>query len=266
MTIDPMGGGTFGRLYSLETIDGAALVAKTAAGDSTLETEGWMLGFLRSRSDLPVPDILHCDGDLLLMTRLPDDGNLNETAQEHAAELIASLHSVSDKTFGLGRNTVIGPLPQDNAPTEGWVDFFRDQRLVPMARQANDAGALPDGCLARMEGFCARLGKLIEEPAHPSLLHGDLWTGNVLSNDGRISGFIDPAIYFGHAEMDLAFSTLFQTFGDPFFDRYSEIQPIAPGFFETRRDIYNLWPLLVHARLFGGHYGASVDSILKHFI
>ena len=113
--------------------------------------------------------------------------------------------------------------------------------------------------------MAAKLDVLLEEPAHPSLLHGDVWTTNVLAEENRITGFIDPAVYFGHPEIELAFISLFSTFGPAFFNRYNELRPISPDFFETRKDIYNLYPLLVHVRLFGGGYVADVESILAQF-
>jgi len=103
------------------------------------------------------------------------------------------------------------------------------------------------------------------EPVRPSLIHGDMWGGNVLAANGMITGFIDPALYFADPEIELAFTTLFSTFGDTFFSRYNEHRPLAPGFFEERRDLYNLYPLLVHVRLFGGSYVDSVDGILRKF-
>jgi len=109
------------------------------------------------------------------------------------------------------------------------------------------------------------LGRGIPEPARPSLIHGDIWAGNVLSVNDHISGFIYPAIYYADPEIGLAFTTLFSTFGDAFFSRYHELRPIRPGFFEERCDIYNLYPLLVHVRLFGGSYVASVDRMLSKF-
>ena len=121
---------------------------------------------------------------------------------------------------------------------------------------------MPPVLLKRVESFAANLGEFIEEPEHPSLLHGDIWTTNVLAANGHISAFLDPAVYYGHPEIELAFITLFSTFGTPFFDAYHALRPIRPGFFETRRDIYNLYPLLVHARLFGASYLSSVESTL----
>ena len=120
-------------------------------------------------------------------------------------------------------------------------------------------GRLAPASFGRLEKLCARLGDWIEEPAQPSLIHGDLWDGNILVADGRIAAVLDPAIYYADREIELAFTTLFGTFGEAFFARYGELRPIAPGFFEARRELYNLYPLLVHATLFGGGYGQSVD-------
>jgi len=132
------------------------------------------------------------------------------------------------------------------------------------------AGRLPGPLLKRVEKFAGELGKWLESsaagsPRRAALVHGDMWGGNVLCKDGRIAGFVDPAIYYADPEIELAFATLFSTFGKPFFDRYEEIRPLAPGFFEERRDIYNLYPLLVHVRLFGGSYVNSVDGVLQRF-
>jgi fructosamine-3-kinase len=131
-----------------------------------------------------------------------------------------------------------------------------------MAREALDAGRLPARTMNRIEALAARLERWIDEPAAPSLIHGDLWTGNVLCRAGRIAGFVDPAIHYADAEIELAFSTLFGTFGEPFFASYQRRRPLRPGFFEARRDLYNLYPLLVHVRLFGGPYLGSVERTL----
>ncbi len=260
--IAPLSGGCVGEVYRIEMADGTRLVAKTGNTGSGLAIEGSMLRQLAEMSDLPVPGVIHADDTLLLMDYIETSGNLNDSAQAHAAELLAALHGVEGPDFGFERDTLIGGLHQPNPGTARWLDFFRDQRILYMGRQALDAGRLPGRLMTRLETLAGRLERWISEPAHPSLLHGDIWTGNVLCRDGRIAGFIDPAIYFGDPEIELAFSTLFGTFGRPFFERYAMLRELKPGFFEERRDLYNLYPLLVHVRLFGGSYVGSVDRTL----
>ena len=261
----PLSGGCVGEVRELELADGRRLVAKTAGPGGTLDIEGYMLGYLADTGVIPVPAVAHAAPNLLLMDYVETAGALDASAQQHAADLLAALHDITADAYGHERDTLIGPLAQPNPWTGSWIEFFRDLRLGYMGRLALDAGRLPADTFARLEKFCAALDAFIEEPAQPSLVHGDMWGGNVLVRDGRVAAFIDPAIYHADAEIELAFATLFATFGDPFFRRYNEHRPIAPGFFETRRDIYNLYPLLVHTKLFGGHNAAQVDGILRRF-
>ena len=261
----PLGGGCVGEVYRVDMPDGARMVAKLGRPGSGLANEGWMLGILRARSELPVPRVLHADDELLMMDYIPAGGAIGPEAQGHAAELLAALHGITAPAYGLDRDTRIGGLIQPNPESAEWLPFFRDHRLLDMGRRAVDAGQMPPRLLTRLESFCGRLGAYLEEPAAPSLIHGDMWAGNVLVADGRIAGFVDPAIYYADAEIELAFSTLFGTFGRAFFERYEEIRPLRPGFHDVRRDIYNLYPLLVHVRLFGGSYVGSVQSTLRRF-
>lgn len=266
----PLLGGMIGQVYGLTLADGRRVVAKTAdSADAKLAMEGFMLRYLANHSSLPVPQVLYSDDALLLMTFIEGDSRFGRAEQTHAAELVAALHAVRADQFGFAHDgvtdTIIATLNQPNPPTGSWLDFFRDQRLLYMAGVARDHRTLPAHVYARIERFAGRLGEFLLEPEHPSLLHGDLWTTNILAHQGRITGFLDPAIYYGHPEIELAFSTLFGTFGTPFFERYGELRPIPPGFFEARRDIYNLYPLLVHVRLFGGSYVHSVEQTLQKF-
>ncbi|MBI1280351.1 MAG: phosphotransferase [Anaerolineaceae bacterium] len=262
----PLSGGCIGEVYRVELEDGRSIVAKVADGTgATLATEGYMLRYLREHSQLPVPEVYHSADTLLLMEYIEGESELDFETQEHAAELLADLHHVRGQVFGLERDTVIGGLHQPNKPYEKWIAFFGEQRLLYMAHEAARAGRLPIAVLGRLERFAEQLEKWLIEPEYPSLIHGDMWTTNILAMDGHITGFIDPAIYYAHPEIELAFSTLFGTFGQPFFQRYHQLRPIAPGFFEERRDIYNLYPLLVHVRLFGGGYVGAVEQILRKF-
>ncbi len=264
--IAPLSGGCVGQVYRVKLASGETLVAKAdESPNPVLDVEGFMLGYLAKHSDLPVPAIRHSSPHLLLMTFLPGNSHFNPQTQAHAAELLVALHAIDAPAFGLEQGTLIGGLHQPNPWTESWLDFFREQRLLYMAQEGVRHGRLPANYIMRLEKFGARLDEWLLEPERPSLIHGDVWTTNVLAAGGRITGFVDPAIYYAHPEIELAFTTLFGTFGDPFFRRYDELRPIPPGFFEERRDIYNLYPLLVHVRLFGGSYVGSVDRTLRRF-
>lgn len=250
-------------LWLIELADGGKVVAKRGTG---LTLEGAMLRHLAANSRLPVPELFHADDSLLVMSWIEGGGGLTSSAQEHAAELIAGLHDIGASRYGFAFDTLIGPLHQPNPESEDWIAFFRDHRLMHMARLALEEKRIDRGLMGSIERLAELLPDLIGEPALPSLIHGDLWGGNVLAHRGRIAGFIDPAVYHADPEIELAFSTLFGTFGEPFFRRYGELRPIRPGFFEVRRDIYNLYPLLVHVRLFGGSYRGQVAGIVGRFV
>jgi fructosamine-3-kinase len=164
--------------------------------------------------------------------------------------------------FGYERDTLIGPLPQPNPKSDRWVPFFRDHRLLAMARAAEAEGKLPARLLVRLERLAERLSDYLTEPSHPSLLHGDLWTGNVLVRGKRIAGFVDPAIYCGHPEIELAFTTMFGTFGAPFFEAYAVLLPLDREFRAVRCALYKLYPTLVHVRLFGSAYLPPIEQTL----
>lgn len=263
--LSALSGGCVGDVYLAAMPKGPDLVAKVGDAGSGLEREGRMLVYLAEHSDLPVPEVLHTDDHLLLMKKIDADGHLNPPTQAHAAQLVAALHIITtERGFGLDFDTVIGGLHQPNPWTQSWRTFFAEQRLMYMGREAERAGRLPTRLLSRLEAFAGQIERWINEPDQPSLIHGDMWTGNVLTDGRRITGFIDPAISYADREIELAFTTMFGTFDDAFFGPYHELYPIKPGFFEERRDIYNLYPLLVHVRLFGGSYVGSVDRTLSH--
>lgn len=262
----PMRGGDIGDVYRIRLNDGRNVVAKVdLRGKAQLAIEAYMLRYLGQNSSLPVPAVLYCNDQLLLLSLLPGTSVFSVSSQQHAAELLAELHSITAPSYGFAQDTIIAALDQPNPWTDSWLAFYRDQRLLYMGLEAVRAGRLPEAIYKRLARFSQDLDRWLVEPEKPSLIHGDCWGGNVLADGGRITGFLDPAIYFADAEIELAFTTLFGTFGDPFFRRYQEIRPLLPGFFEERRDIYNLYPLLVHVRLFGGGYVSSVDRTLKGF-
>lgn len=265
-SISPLSGGSVGEVYRATLGADRDVVIKVDRGsEPRLNLEGDMLRYLREHSELPVPEVLHSAGDLLIMEMLPGSSLFSANAEENAADLLTELHTIRSAQHGFEYDTLIGSLHQPNPKTDKWIDFFRDHRLLHMAQNACKEGRMGLDTLNRIEKFASRLEEWLTEPEHPALLHGDVWTTNVLSEGDHITGFIDPAVYYGHPEIELAFITLFNTFGNAFFDRYAERNGIDSDFFETRRDIYNLYPLLVHVRLFGGSYIRSVESTLTRF-
>jgi fructosamine-3-kinase len=261
--VEPLGTGTGGRveLHRVLMADGRRLVAKSAPGG--LAVEGWMLGELARRSDLPVPQVLYTDEQLLLMEQLESGGPVTRAVEMAAADHLAALHGLEAEGYGLSRDTVIGSLPQPNPLSDDWPAFFRNHRLWSFARAAEQDGRLGAGEMAAIDWVATRIDGFGLAPAVPSLIHGDVWAGNVLvGTDGRLSGFIDPAIYHADPEVELAFIRLFGTFGEAFFDRYAEHRPFAPGF-DRRCDLYNLYPLLVHVRLFGAAYVSRLSAVLR---
>jgi fructosamine-3-kinase len=266
LSVGPLSGGCVGEVYRADLPDGEKVVVKRDQRPSpTLDLEAYMLRYLAEKSELPVPAVLYDDPRLLIIAFLPGGGAVNNAAEQHAADLLADLHQITAPAYGLERDTLIGSLSQPNPQTGSWLEFFRESRLLYMADEARRAGQLPAAFTPRIERLAARLGDWLPDNGRPALIHGDIWGGNVLAQDGRITGLIDPAIYYADPEIELAFITLFNTFGDAFFRRYGEIRPLDPAFMRERRHLYNLYPLLVHVRLFGGGYVAGVDRTLRQF-
>lgn len=257
-SIERLSGGMIGSVFKVELTNGQQVVAKQS--DNSLETEAMMLRYLAKHSSLPVPVILYANADLLVLEFIEGSSHFTPASERHAAELLASLHGVLAPTFGFEQDTLIGSLTQPNGTKERWVDFFRENRLRYMLKVTD--GRLPEVLVARVERLCESLEKVLLESPAPALIHGDVWAANVLAKDDKVTAFLDPALYYGHPEVELAYIALFGTFGEAFFEHYHELRPIAPGFLETRRHVYALYPLLVHIHYFGGSYVAAVGETL----
>jgi fructosamine-3-kinase len=264
--IATLGGGCIGDVYKVQLADGRQVVVKyDDRQPPQLQIEGEMLRYLATHSDLPVPNVYFSSPALLVMEFVSGESHFTPAAQEHAAELLAGLHAVTAPQYGFAQETLLGNLPLPNPWSGSWIAFFRDQRLRYVAQEAAKIGRLPQNFLARIDQLGAKLAEWLVEPERPALIHGDIWATNVLTTRETITAFIDPAIYYAAAEMELAYTTLFGTFQEPFFRRYGEIRPLDSEFFTTRRHLYNLVPLLVHVWHFGGSYVQSVDEMLRRF-
>ncbi|ELY95322.1 Fructosamine/Ketosamine-3-kinase [Natrialba chahannaoensis JCM 10990] len=253
-------GGQIGSVYRVDCADGSCLVAKT--GDSSLSTEAFMLRTLARESELPVPDVRYADDDLLVLEYVPGSTDHDSAVARDAAAHLAALHDTSADAFGLERETLTGPVRQPNPWTDSWITFYRDHRLEYVASLALQGGTLPAALADRLDAVADDLESLLVEPDAPALIHGDVWTTNVLSRDGDVVAFLDPATYYAHPEIELAYVDWTETFGDAFFDRYRDYRAIESGFFDRRRYVYRLYPLLVHTHLFGERYVGQLEATL----
>ncbi|MEO0478311.1 MAG: fructosamine kinase family protein [Planctomycetota bacterium] len=274
LSASPLSGGCIGEVYRVRLEHGDDLVAKWDARErsglgsetSGLVIEGRMLRDLAQRTSLPVPEVLASEPGFLLLEKMPGATGCPSKAQDHAAELVAALHDTTGRGFGFDYDTLIGGLHLPNPAADRFVPFFIEHRILHFAEDAHRVGQLPRHLLERLRAFAPRLESLLPEPDRPRLLHGDLWSGNLLHQGSQITAFLDPALYFGHPEVDLAFGTMFSTLGETFFRRYAELRGEPDeGFFRERRDLWNLFPLLVHVRLFGGSYVGDVERVIGRF-
>ncbi|WP_232830908.1 fructosamine kinase family protein [Tropicimonas sp. IMCC34011] len=240
-------GGDVAEVLRLELADGRTAVVKA---DRRAEAEARMLEAIK-RAGAPAPDILARADGLLIMSDLGGSEGV-AAASADLGDAILRLHAATGEVYGWETDHGFGPVAIPNGETEDWPTFWAERRLLPFC------DTLPDDLAHAVEAAASRLGEILPKRPRPALLHGDLWSGNVMTRGGRVTGLIDPACYHGHAEVDLAMLCLFGNPGDAFWEVYG---PDAGH--ETRRPAYQLWPALVHLTLFGSGYRELVERCLS---
>ena len=251
-------GGEIGAVYRADFASRASLVAKTS--DAPLTVEATMLRHLADHG-LPVPDVYHVEDDLLLLEYIDGDSTITPAVERDMADHLAALHDTAAPAYGFDCDTLTGSLPQPNPWTESWIEFYGEHRLRHAAEVARETGELPGSMVERVDELVADLDSLLVEPEAPSLIHGDVWTTNVLESNGELRAFLDPAAYYAHAEIELAYMDWTNCVGNPFFERYDDLRGIDAGF-ESRRDVYVVYPLLSHVFHFGERYLSELDRTL----
>jgi fructosamine-3-kinase len=172
--------------------------------------------------------------------------------------------SLVNDRFGFESDNYIGSTEQPNTWTNTWCEFFGVQRIGFQARLARDRGRIGSQLSKSIDALVGRIQLLLPEPRHPALLHGDLWGGNYLCDSTGNPVLIDPAVYYGHPEADLAMTELFGGFDAAFYRAYRDESPVDSGY-SARRDLYNLYHMLNHLNIFGGSYLGSVQSIVASY-
>ncbi|GAA4669375.1 fructosamine kinase family protein [Nocardioides nanhaiensis] len=270
----PVAGGDVSTATKLRLSTGQTAIVKTLnhAPSGFFEREAAGLRWLGEvPGGVPVPEVLGVDEECLVLAWVEPGRSSGDAAAEFGRTL-AVTHAAGSETgtFGAEQEGFIGRLPLPNRPAPTWAEFYAVRRLLPYLKLASDRGAVEPEDAAAVEAVVPRLTALLpEEP--PARLHGDLWNGNVVwGQDPAAPGqgrahVIDPAAHAGHREVDLAMLALF---GLPHLARvlegYQEVAPLAEGW-EDRIGLHQLFPLLVHACLFGGRYGARAAEVARRY-
>ncbi|RMH56945.1 MAG: fructosamine kinase [Candidatus Hydrogenedentota bacterium] len=263
VSISPLGGGDICRVYRLNfERRGSAVVKISDTGGLDAEADG--LKELRRPGVIDVPEVWASEKDILVMEEIPRASERAGFFEEFGRRL-AALHEVKSERFGYRRDNRIGHLPQRNTSESSAAEFFRKHRLGFLVEYGRKRRRVSGELFAAVQKVCDRLEDWfapIQEP--PALLHGDLWSGNFLSGP-RGPVLIDPAVYYGPREADLAMTRLFGGFPRRFYDAYEEAAPLPEGWSE-RVDLFNLYHLLTHTIMFGGGYERQALAAAKRYI
>jgi fructosamine-3-kinase len=242
------------------------LKSNTDEDSSIFDLEERGLNLLRINTSLYVPAVLASgtfQAENFLLMEWINTGTRQRDFFEKLGRGIAELHCATRAKFGLDDDNFISVLPQSNKDSTSWTDFYINQRLAPQLKLAFDKGMVGRDFLIHFDTLATVFADFFPRE-QPALLHGDLWSGNFMSNPSGSPVLIDPAVYYGHREMDLAFSHLFGGFDANFYRAYEEAFPLQAGFRE-RMPLYQLYPLLVHLNLFGKSYLSSINQILHRY-
>lgn len=263
---ESVSGGDVNKAYCLQATDSKYFLKVNDADKypGLLLQEQNGLQALQSEAGLSVPEVIkygQVENDQYLLMEWIEQGQPREDCWSTFGAAVAVMHKKSQSYFGWKENNFIGTILQQNEPAGDWNSFYAQRRLLPLVQKLFDTGMLTSEDLRLAEAFCKNLSHLLpEEP--PALLHGDLWNGNfMLAATGEVVIF-DPAVYYGHREMDVAMTRLFGGFDAQFYTAYNGIYPLEKGW-QQRLYISQLYPLLVHATLFGGHYISQVKETLR---
>ncbi len=265
----PVRGGDVAIAYAVDLDDGRRVFAKTHPGAPAefFTTEAAGLTWLRDSGAIAVPAVLAASDDPpnYLVLEWIDEGRANGATESDLGAALARLHDAGAPSFGREDRRTTGSRGLPNAPCRTWAEFYATNRLLPLARLARAARALPEPASDALERLAGDLDRFDPGGEPPARLHGDLWAGNRLVDARGRSWLVDPAAHGGHREFDLAMMRLFGGFGPDCFAAYQEIHPLAPGW-EERVPLHQIAPLVVHAIKFGGSYVDAAGRAIHQYV
>lgn len=259
-----VGGGCIHETFLIQTDSGGRYFLKQnyQTASDIFEKEANGLNSLKVPGGPVVPEVFLVGAEYLLLEDLQPKPPSQEFWQLLGRQL-AQVHNQVNELFGYQENNYIGSKPQLNTWMQNGHDFFRERRIKPQLRMAQKQSLLQTQDIRKLEGLMDKLPELIPEQA-ASLIHGDLWSGNLMTDKRGMPAIIDPAVYYGWAEADLAMTDLFGSYPAEFYSAYNEIRPLAPGY-RSRYKIYNLYHLLNHLNLFGREYLSQIRMVLAQY-
>lgn len=265
----PVSGGDINAVYSVFNARNEQSIIKInafSAFPQMLEKEANGLNELRKNKHLQIPNV-HSHGKVeglqyLILSHIEED-IVDSTFWEKFGEGLAAQHQISSPTFGLKEDNYIGSLPQSNQLQRSWHEFIVNERFIPQIKLALDQKKINTAEAKKIERIYSEVDNIWprEEPA---LLHGDLWSGNYIKGTSNQPFLIDPAVYYGHREMDLGMMHLFGGFENLLYETYNNFYPLEIGW-KDRIKFNQLYPLLVHLNLFGRAYLNQINGIVNRF-
>lgn len=266
-----VGGGCINDAQTITTSDNRQYFLKmnlNSANDMFFKEANGLLE-LKKASAIRVPEVILVDTDFILLEQI-NTGRKSKTFDEDFGRSFANLHQFISEHFGFYEDNYIGSTPQKNIPDNdeknNWIKFYFNKRLLFQYKLLEKNGYADSAIKRRISLLENKIENILEGSENiPSLLHGDLWSGNYLVDENGNACLIDPAVYYGNREADLAMTKLFGGFSSAFYKSYQEVFPLPDGY-EYRENIYKLYHIMNHLNLFGGGYYHQTISLMDYYL
>ncbi len=268
ISISPVSGGDINDAFKVVTENNTffAKVNSNPVAKDMFEKEALGLKLMKDKAQINVPEVVSTgtiENKSFLLLNWIEQGKSTPQTNENIARQLSKLHKTSNDFFGLYHDNYIGTLFQNNAKNKNWLEFYFSNRIEYQLRLAIDSNLMQKKYINKTERMFSKIEADYPDVV-PSLLHGDLWSGNYMIDDMGKAVFIDPAVYYGYREMDIAMMKLFGGFSSEVFTIYDQLFPLDHEW-QSRIRFHQLYYILVHVNLFGGGYVSSAQNIIDYY-